>query len=177
MKQIRKQIAGLSIAIGALVAVAGAAQADGTSDGSTAASGDTLVTMTVPKFAEVQGATGSVGFTVTSADYAADFKSNANLIGFKVRTNSTAGLTVKVKGAASPTLLNGDIVVSSDDGSTSALTLGTTAATIWTNGVNIDELPVANNVNLGVRINNLHRYTSTGASTYTNTLTFTVLPN
>jgi hypothetical protein len=176
MKKIHKQTAGFGVAIGALVAIAGAAQA-ATSDGSTPASGDTIVTMTVPEFAEVQSIPANVGFTVLSADYAADFKSNASLIGFKVRTNSTAGLTVSVKGAASPTLLNGDIVLTSDDTITSALTLGTTAATIWANAVNIDELPVANNVNLGVRVNNLHRYTSTGASTYSNTLTFTVLPN
>ena len=178
MNNIRKQVAGFGIAIAALVAFAGTQQvkAQTTSDGTTPATGDTVVTMTVPKFAEVGSIPTNVGFTVTSAQYAANTAANPGLIGFKVRTNSTAGLTVSVKGATSPTLQNGDIVLTSDDGSTSPLTLSTTATTIWTNATNINVLPVANNVNLGVRINNLNGYTSTGASTYTNTLTFTILP-
>ena len=179
MNKMNLRTAGIGVAIATLIAAAGSTQAraDGSSDGSTPASGDTVVTMTVPKFATVQGIPANVGFTVTSAEYAAGTANNTALIGFKVCTNSTAGLTVNVAGDTSPTLQNGDIVLSSDDGVTAPLTLSTTAAPIWTNSTDIDQLPGSTNVNLGVQVNNLYHYTSSGASTYTNTLTFTVLPN
>lgn len=179
MNNIRKQVAGFGIAIAALVSVAGTQQvkAQTTSDGTTPATGDTVVTMTVPKFAEVSGIPTNVGFAVTSAQYAANTAANAGLIGFKVRTNSTAGLTVQVLGTEGTTALKNTDIVLTSDGKAGNTTLSATAQTIWSNAANIDVLPASNNVTLGVQVNNLNGYTSTGASTYTNTLTFTVLPN
>lgn len=171
----------LTAAASAIV-LAPSAHAQAVSDGTTAASGQTIVTMTMPKFAEVSGIPAALGFTVLPAEYGAN-ATGSKAIGFKVRTNSTAGLTVQVAGSADSAseLQLADVALTSD-GKSGSTTLTSGAQTIWSNSGSIPTMPGSNNVNLGLIVNNLPNYTVTGATAtssqaYTKTLTFTVLPN
>lgn len=187
-----------SLALGALTAIvlAPSAHASTTniSDGATPASGETLATMTVPKFAEIKGVPASWAFTVTPAMYAANTATDpgldyiSNALSFSVRTNSTAGAVVKVDNVSPgdgrvSQISPADIAFRAFGGYLSGVAGldGTSPQTVRNFNSQIIDFPTSPNLELRPYIKNINKYHVGGTGPtvtkdFTNTLVFTVLP-
>ncbi len=188
----------LLLLAGALATFSSLARAQSVSNSSTPASGQTLVTMTLPKFVEIANVPATLPFTVDPTEYQLDYAERP--IQFQLRTNSTAGAEVRVVGSNNGNvadtsrtgIYNGDISFPSK-GSQRALFVmsgtggigGTTPIPVWRSSAAQPNFPAQGDYTFGVglqmRVSNLNRFHvtapgATGTQTYTNTLTFTVLP-
>ena len=167
----------LPIVMGALVAVSGVRQAEA------ATSSTTTVTLRMDNYASVTS-TASVMLTPTQADFDNDNVTSAGAITVTATTNDSTGCTVSVAGAASPTLLNADVMIKSSTAGTKAgfasyAAVSTTATALWGNTA---AAPTGTALTVDVKVQNLKAYAggalgSGSTADYTNTLTFTIVPN
>jgi len=165
------------IAMSALIAAIGASPVQA------ATSATSVATMTMDNFASVS-ASGGISITPGQAAFEAGSITQASAVTLTVVTNDSTGCTVSVKGAASPTLSNSDLLIKSATTGTASgfsnyAATPESSTTLWSTD---SAQPGGTTVVLDVRVQNLRTYTggSGGAGStanYTNTLTFDVLPN
>lgn len=170
----KNTLVALPIFLGALVAI-------GLNPAHAATSATSTATLTMDNFASVS-TSGNISLTPAQADFEAGFVEQAGAVTFNVVTNDSTGCTVSVQGAASPTLSNSDLLIKSAT-SGSAITAYTatpsTSTALWSTS---SAQPNGTSVTVDVRVQNLRTYAGGAAgagstATYTNTLTFDVLPN
>lgn len=185
----------LLLLAGAVAAFGSHARAASVSSGTTPASGQTVVTMTLPKFVEIAQVPATVPLTVDPIEYQLGYAERP--IRFQLRTNSTAGAEVRVVGSNNGNvadtsrtgIYNGDISFPSKGSQNAKFVMGgiggTTPILVWQSATAQPNFPSIGDTTLGVglimRVSNLSRFQvtapgTTGTQTYTNTLTFTVLP-
>lgn len=163
--------------MGALVAVAAIHPAQA------ATSATSTTTLTMDNFASV-ATSGAISLTPGQADFEAGFITQTGAVSLTVVTNDSTGCTVSVQGAASPTLSNSDLLIKSATSGTAAgfssyAATPATSTALWSTS---SAQPDGTTVSLDVKVQNLRTYAggaggAGSTASYTNTLTFDVLPN
>ncbi|HEX8550602.1 MAG TPA: hypothetical protein VF681_03495 [Abditibacteriaceae bacterium] len=173
----KSSLVALPIVMGALIAAIGASPVQA------ATSATSTATLTMDNFASV-ATSGAISITPLQADFEAGFIEQSGAVTLTVVTNDSTGCTVSVNGSATPSLKNEDLLIKSATAGT-ATAYADYAATpsastaLWSTA---SAKPNGTAVTLDVKVQNLKTYAggSAGAgstATYSNTLTFNVLPN
>lgn len=143
-----------------------------------ATQGTSTLQVSMSKFAQLSVVTNQLTLTPEDADMAQGYLEESDAVEVKVRTNSTAGATLKVYGTAgNPGIDLADLLIKSGASGSQATDWvaiagsAQAAQTIWNVGV---KQPSWTSVFLSLKINNLWNYAE---GTYSNTLTFVISTN
>jgi len=172
-----KRLSGIAVAVALLSLSAAAAMA--------ATSGTSNVTLAATANSQIQIVDAAVTLTPTSTDYDNGFVqiTGASALRVNVKTNSAGGVVLKVKCAdAAPQIALADLLVRTQTlpgvgGASMAAFTAITAAdqNLWSTGVSQHAWF---EVDTDIRVNNLSNYDDPlggGTTSYTNTLTYTVV--